>query len=64
MRLAIHSSGAGGASNYGFLTIEQCGATVSGIGAACEPPNQFHNPQPAARPKKNSTPGRRQLTGF
>ena len=36
----------GGASNCGFLTIEQCRATVSGIGGFCAP-NQFYNPRPA-----------------
>jgi len=35
-----------GGSNCGFLTIEQCRATVSGIGGFCEP-NQFYNPQGA-----------------
>ena len=41
-----------GASNCGFLTIEQCRATVSGIGGFCVP-NQFYNPQRAAtRPRK------------
>jgi Protein of unknown function (DUF3551) len=30
-----------GGSNCGFLTIEQCWATVSGIGGFCEP-NQFY----------------------
>jgi len=31
---------AGGATNCGFFTIEQCRATVSGIGGVCVP-NQF-----------------------
>ena len=31
---------AGGATNCGFFTIEQCRATVSGIGGFCVP-NQF-----------------------
>jgi len=34
----------GGASNCGFLTWEQCMATVSGVGGFCEP-NQFYNPR-------------------
>jgi hypothetical protein len=42
---AVYSGDAGGASNCGFLTIEQCRATVSGIGGSCEP-NQFYNPRP------------------
>ena len=48
---AVYSGDAGGASNCGFLTIEQCRATVSGIGGSCEP-NQFYNPHPAARTRK------------
>jgi len=34
---------AGGATNCGFFTIEQCRETVSGIGGFCVP-NQFYNP--------------------
>jgi hypothetical protein len=37
-----------GATNCGFLTIEQCRATVSGIGGFCVP-NQFYNPQKTAK---------------
>ena len=48
---AVYGGGAGGASNCGFLTIEQCRATVSGIGGFCEP-NQFYNPRPGARSRK------------
>ena len=49
---AIYSGDAGGASNCGFLTIEQCRATVSGIGGFCEP-NQFYNPaRPISRARK------------
>ncbi len=49
---AVYSGSAGGASNCGFLTIEQCRATVSGIGGFCEP-NQFYNPgRPATRTRK------------
>jgi len=44
---AVYSGDAGGASNCGFLTIDQCRATVSGIGGFCEP-NQFYNPRGAA----------------
>jgi hypothetical protein len=48
---AVYSGDAGGASNCGFLTIEQCRATVSGIGGFCEP-NQFYNPRPAQARKR------------
>jgi Protein of unknown function (DUF3551) len=41
-----------GASNCGFLTIEQCRATVSGIGGFCVP-NQFYNPQRSAQGARN-----------
>jgi hypothetical protein len=51
---AVYSGDAGGASNCGFLTIEQCRATVSGIGGSCEP-NQFYNPRgTAARAQKRA----------
>ena len=53
---AVYSGDAGGASNCGFLTIDQCRATVSGIGGSCEP-NQFYNPRPAARARKHKSQG-------
>jgi hypothetical protein len=40
----------GGASNCGFVTIEQCRATISGIGGSCEP-NQFYT-GPEKKPVK------------
>ena len=49
---AVYSDDAGGASNCGFLTIEQCRATESGIGGFCEP-NQFYNPRRAAARSRN-----------
>jgi hypothetical protein len=46
---AVYSGDAGGASNCGFVTLEQCRATVSGIGGFCEP-NQFYTgPEPTDR---------------
>ena len=45
---AVYSGDGGGGTNCGFLTIEQCRATVSGIGGFCAP-NQFYNPKPGAR---------------
>jgi hypothetical protein len=45
---AVYSGDMGGASNCGFLTLQQCRATVSGVGGFCEP-NQFYNPRPSAR---------------
>ena len=48
----------GGASNCYFMTLEQCRATVSGIGGFCRP-NPFYTgapeaQQPAARPRRRS----------
>ena len=47
--------GTPGGTNCGFLTIEQCRATLSGNGGSCEP-NQFYtgseNP-PAGRKRKH-----------
>ena len=45
--------GRGGGTNCGFFTLEQCRATVSGIGGFCVI-NQFYNP------KKTSTGPRKQ----
>jgi Protein of unknown function (DUF3551) len=39
---AEYAPSAGG-TNCGFFTIEQCRATLSGIGGLCVP-NQFYNP--------------------
>jgi hypothetical protein len=41
---AQYSDDGGGGTNCGFLTLEQCRATVSGIGGFCVP-NQFYNPR-------------------
>ena len=40
-----------GTSNCGFKTLQQCMATVSGIGGSCEP-NQFYNPGRAGKRAK------------
>jgi hypothetical protein len=44
---ANYGGDASGSSNCGFLTLEQCRATVSGIGGFCAH-NQFYNPRPGA----------------
>ena len=36
------------ATNCGFLTVEQCRATASGLGSFCVP-NQFYNPRRSAK---------------
>ena len=52
---AVYGGRGGGGTNCGFLTIEQCRATVSGIGGFCEP-NQFYNPrQASARTRKKQS---------
>jgi Protein of unknown function (DUF3551) len=40
---AAYGGDMSGVSNCGFLTWEQCMATVSGVGGTCEH-NQFYNP--------------------
>jgi hypothetical protein len=49
---AQYSGKSGGATNCGFFTIEQCRATVSGIGGFCVP-NQFYNP--CGKPSRRSS---------
>jgi hypothetical protein len=49
---AVYGSDMGGASNCGFVTIEQCRATVSGMGGFCEP-NQFYT-GPAEKPAQHA----------
>jgi Protein of unknown function (DUF3551) len=39
---AVYGGSWSGASNCGFKTLQQCMATVSGIGGSCEP-NRFYN---------------------
>ena len=51
---AVYGGRGGGGSNCGFLTIEQCRATVSGIGGFCAP-NQFCNPRPASRARRKQS---------
>jgi hypothetical protein len=52
---AAYSGDGGGGTNCGFLTLDQCRATVSGIGGSCVP-NPFYNPaRPAARSRKRTT---------
>jgi hypothetical protein len=41
----------GGGSNCGFSTIEQCRATISGIGGFCDP-NPFYTP-PSQKPARH-----------
>jgi len=48
---AVYGGRDGGGTNCGFLTLEQCRATVSGIGGSCEL-NQFYNPGPGKRSRK------------
>ena len=46
-----------GATNCGFLTIEQCRATVTGGSSFCVP-NQFYNPHGPAKRTRNQQEGR------
>ena len=49
---AVYGGKSGGGTNCGFSTIEQCRATVSGIGGFCNP-NPFYT-GPAKRPAKHA----------
>jgi len=55
---AIYGGHAGGASNCGFSTLEQCRLTVSGIGGSCEP-NPFYYEQ---LKKRQAKPKRKRST--
>ena len=46
-----------GATNCGFLTIEQCRATLTGGSSFCVP-NQFYNPGGPAKRTRNRQEGR------
>jgi hypothetical protein len=59
---AVYGGDAGGASNCGFLTIEQCRATVSGIGGFCEPNSVLQSVAGCAPKKVHAALGRRSLT--
>jgi hypothetical protein len=45
-------SGGGGGTNCGFLTLEQCRATVSGIGGMCQPNVFYTGPDRGSAPSK------------
>ncbi len=44
---AYEGTGDGYATNCGFVTRDQCMATISGIGGYCEPNNQYVPPKGA-----------------
>jgi hypothetical protein len=46
-----------GATNCGFTTLEQCRATVSGIGGSCKP-NPFYRAVVIERPVRPARPTR------
>ena len=49
---AVYGGQDGGGSNCGFLTLEECRATISGMGGMCQP-NQFYTgPDRDAAPSK------------
>jgi len=53
---AVYGGHGGGGSNCGFLTLEQCRATVSGIGGFCEPNRFYTGPDslPTRRARRRS----------
>lgn len=51
---AIYSGGdMGGATNCGFSTIQQCQATVSGIGGFCQPNPLYHPEREPPRDRRH-----------
>jgi hypothetical protein len=52
---AVYGGSWSGASNCGFRTLQQCMATVSGIGGSCER-NQFYNPSRSGAPMRRDSP--------
>jgi len=52
---AVYGGSFSGSSNCGFKTLQQCMATVSGIGGSCQP-NQFYNPGRSGRRAKGERP--------
>jgi hypothetical protein len=55
----------GGGTNCGFITIEQCRASISGIGGSCEPkqivPANLSPAAKAAAPKTDASGGKDKL---
>jgi hypothetical protein len=47
---ATYGKGFGGAENCYFMTIEQCRASVSGLGGFCRP-NNFYDGKPVMTPE-------------
>jgi len=52
---AVYSGGGEGVggSNCYFITLEQCRATISGMGGFCEP-NQFYDGRPVTTPGESA----------
>jgi Protein of unknown function (DUF3551) len=49
---AIYSSRAGGGTNCGFTTFQQCMDTARGLGSLCQPNTQYQPPPGPHPPKK------------
>lgn len=49
---AVYGGEDAGGTNCGFVTLEQCRATISGMGGSCEP-NQFYT-GPTATPARRA----------
>ena len=53
---AVYGGRDGGGTNCGFVTLDQCRATISGIGGVCQP-NPFYtgtHEKPARRGRKRN----------
>lgn len=59
---AVYGGGmSGGGTNCGFITLEQCRATISGMGGWCQP-NQFYT-GPEERPARRAHKRNRRSDG-
>jgi hypothetical protein len=53
---AVYGAVLGGATNCGFITLEQCRQTIAGLGGFCNP-NPFYNPHPAKQKRRRHSLG-------
>jgi hypothetical protein len=50
---AIYGGRGGGATNCGFVTLQQCQATISGIGGTCEENPRYTGGERLRAPKRH-----------
>lgn len=50
---AYYNSFHGGATNCGFVTYQQCVATIRGVGGSCGPNPRYQGPPGPRRPRRS-----------